>query len=303
MNKIGICYSFWAKGPSMTYEEGVQIIKRTANVGFDVLELFADNLLEMSKQELDGLKKTADDKGVELVYLTTLPCELDVASADAATRHRGIEYVKRMLETIYYLGGKSFGGVNYTSWPLAAPKGVFDKRLFVERSIQSTREIAKTAEDFNIEYNVEVMNRWDGFILTNVQEGVEFVNAVGSPNVLLLLDTTHMCIEEISIEQAIRKAGKKLGHLHVCETNRDLPGKAHLPWNDIAKALSDIGYEGRLVIESFIKPDTEIGRGLNVWRDLSNNTDEEGIDRIAGESLEFLKMTLQQVKSLQYKSL
>ena len=114
-------------------------------------------------------------------------------------------------------------------------------------------------------------------------------NTAGGENVNLLLDTFHMNIEEDNIPEAIRLAGRKLGHLHVGESNRKLPGMGSLPWRDIGRALRDIGYEKGVVMEPFLLQGGEVARDCKVWRDLSGNADEKMLDRYIKESLTFLK--------------
>lgn len=58
-----------------------------------------------------------------------------------------------------------------------------------------------------------------------------------------MLDTFHMNIEETNMADAIRKAGDRLGHLHLGEQNRLVPGKGSLPWAEIGQALRDINYQ------------------------------------------------------------
>ena len=98
-----------------------------------------------------------------------------------------------------------------------------------------------------------------------------------------------MNIEEDNIPEAIRLAGRKLGHLHVGESNRKLPGMGSLPWRDIGRALRDIGYEKGVVMEPFLLQGGVVARDCKVWRDLSGNADEKMLDRYIKESLTFLK--------------
>jgi D-psicose/D-tagatose/L-ribulose 3-epimerase len=120
------------------------------------------------------------------------------------------------------------------------------------------------------------------------------VEAVGSHNLKLLLDTFHMNIEEDSIGGAIVTAGDKLGHFHIGENNRRAPGQAHMPWNEIASALKEIDYQGRVVMEPFVKMGGEMGRDIKVWRDLSSNVDEAQLDADAREALAFIRNKLAQ---------
>ena len=60
-----------------------------------------------------------------------------------------------------------------------------------------------------------------------------------------------MNIEEKNQAAAIRRAGKMLGHLHACGSDRGTPGSDHIDWKGIAAALKRIGYKRDVSIESF----------------------------------------------------
>jgi len=138
------------------------------------------------------------------------------------------------------------------------------------------------ADEIGIQYNIEIVNRFEQFLINTVDEGIEFLKKVGNPNIKLLLDTFHMNIEEDSFQDAIIKAGDKLGHFHIGEANRRPPGKGRLPWDEIFHALNKINYSGRIVMEPFVKMGGEVGRAIFVWRNLfdgnADEMDQEAID-------------------------
>ena len=289
MNKVGIYFAYWTdswKGDFRYY------VDKVARLGFDILEIQPDCLLSMRKTQLGELKKVAQDRGIELTYCIGFPRDKDLASQDATVRRAGIRYARKILDVIHYMDGKILGGINYSAWPGALPDGVTDKRPYLERSIKSIQRVIKTAEDYGITYCLEVVNRFEQFLLNTAAEGVAYVEAVGSPSLKLLLDAFHMNIEEDSIGQAIVTAGDKLGHLHIGETNRKTPGKGHMPWDEIAQALGQINYQGRIVMEPFVKMGGEVGRDIKVWRDLSGGADEARLDRDAKEALAFIRSKL-----------
>jgi D-psicose/D-tagatose/L-ribulose 3-epimerase len=113
------------------------------------------------------------------------------------------------------------------------------------------------------------------------------IKAVGSPALKLHLDTFHMNIEQKNQGDAIRKAGKLLGHFHACGSDRGTPGGDHIDWKNIAKALKAIGYKGDVVIESFTTDVKVIARAAAIWRRIEPTRDE-----IAVKGLNFLKRTL-----------
>lgn len=185
------------------------------------------------------------------------------------------------------IGAKKIVGVMYTYWPNDFSD--LNKDEIWSRGVESVGKMAKTAEELGIEMCLEVVNRFETHILNTCEEGVKFCREVGSPNVKLLLDTFHMNIEEDNIAKAVRCAGNYMGELHVGEGNRKLPGQGALPWGEIGKALQEIGYEGSVVMEPFVKMGGQIGKDIKVWRDLSNGADEEKLSRELADSLAFLK--------------
>ena len=286
MNKLGIYFAYWTKEWKADF---LYYLEKAERLGFDVLEVSAACLGDMPAEKRAELKKAAEDKGIELTYCIGLPADRDPASDDAAIRSKGVEYIKKTLEVIYGMGGRVFGGINYASWPGLPHKGMEDKRPFLERSVASMREVIKSAEDFGILYCVEVVNRFEQFLINTAAEGVAYVEAVRSPNIKLLLDTFHMNIEEDSIKEAIITSGSYLGHFHIGEANRKAPGKGRMPWNEIIGALGEINYQGRLVMEPFVRMGGEVGRDIRVWRDLSGGADEAGLDADASNALHFIR--------------
>lgn len=88
---------------------------------------------------------------------------------------------------------------------------------------------------------------------------------------------------------AIRLAGDKLGHLHLGEQNRRVPGKGSMPWQEIGQALRDINYQGAAVMEPFVMTGGTIGSEIKVWRDLLPDITEEILDKEAKGALEFVR--------------
>jgi D-psicose/D-tagatose/L-ribulose 3-epimerase len=134
-----------------------------------------------------------------------------------------------------------------------------------------------------------VVNRFETHILNTCKEGIDFCKQVDNKNVKILLDTFHMNIEEDNIPDAIRLAGDMLGHLHVGEGNRKLPGEGSLPWGEIGKALRDIGFDKGVVMEPFYFQGGQVGKDIKVWRDLSEGASVAEMDRRIASSLEYLK--------------
>jgi D-psicose/D-tagatose/L-ribulose 3-epimerase len=285
--KFGIVYAYW----SMDWEgEYADTITRAKKCAFDVLEIFTPLLLTLSADRLARLKDCAGEAGVELAFLVGLDKKRDLSSEDAAVRRDGINYVKHILEVIRVLGGRCFSGINYCAW--SNFDGVIDKPRRRANAIGSVKELAKTAEEYGISYNLEVTNRFEQFILNTSREAVDFVNEVGSPAVNILLDAFHMLIEEDSMKEAILLAGNKLGHFHVGTNNRKPPQAGLMAWGQIAEGLKSIGYDKIVTLEPLVRTGGTVATDSKVWRDMTGGADESKMDDDAIKGLSFMKELL-----------
>jgi len=282
MNTVGIHYGYWTQHWD---SEPFQFVKRAQKCGFDILEVNAPKVTRMSDSERDALKGAAADAGLGLTYSIGMTSDMDLISEDAATRKKGVAFLKDVVRAMKQIGGTVMAGINYSSWPRKLLPGE-DKKLLTDRSIEGVREAIKTAEDCDVIFCVEVVNRFEQFMMNTAAEGIAFAQEVGSPNCKILLDTFHMNIEEESIGGSIEEAGTWLGHFHLGETNRRPPGRGRMPWSEIFGALKKINYQGALVMEPFLLPGGEVGRDICVYRDLLGNGD---LDEEATLSVQFVR--------------
>jgi len=96
-----------------------------------------------------------------------------------------------------------------------------------------------------------------------------------------------MNIEERSVGDAIRAAGKRVRQIHTCENDRGAPGSGHVPWQEVAQACRDIGFHGPYVIESFTNKVKSIARAAAIWRNFAPTQ-----DALAQDGLKFLRTLL-----------
>jgi D-psicose/D-tagatose/L-ribulose 3-epimerase len=285
MNPIGIHYGYWTQYWST---EPIEFVGRAKKCGFDVLEINAPKITLMSDKERDTLKAAAEKAGLTLTYSIGLKGDMDLASEDAAIRKKGISFLQDVSRAMKYLGGTIMAGINYGSWPSKLGPNE-DKRVLTDRAVEGVREAIKTAEDCDVLFCVEVVNRFEQFMMNTAAEGIAFAERVGSPNCKLLLDTFHMNIEEDSLRGCLIEAGDWLGHFHLGEPNRRPPGRGRMPWAEVFGALREINYQGAVVMEPFLLPGGDVGRDISVYRDLLGNDD---LDEEASRSVEFVRAEL-----------
>lgn len=283
--KYGIYFAYWENSWDVDFEK---YIEKAKSLGFDVLEIAALGLVHLPKEKLLRLKSLAKAHGIILTAGIGLPKKYDVSSSDETIRLNGIEFMKQVLDAMHTAGIDRIGGTIYSYWPVdySTPPNKEEVR---RNSIKSIKELADYAHQYGIVLLIETLNRFEQFLLNDAEEAIAYVKEIGKPNVKVMLDTFHMNIEEDNIAEAIRSTGEYLGHLHIGEANRKVPGKGSLPWKEIGQALQDIGFEEYVVMEPFVKIGGQVGGDIKVWRDLSDGASDEQLDEQLAQSLAFVK--------------
>lgn len=285
--KYGIYFAYWTKEWGVDYKAYVD---KVAALGFDVLEISCAALsnVYVKDEQLYDLKEYAKEKGLVLTAGYGPTKEQNLCSEDEGTVKKAMGFFKNLLPKLQKMDIKILGGGLYSYWPVDYTKPV-NKEADWERAVRNIRELAKTAQECDVTLGMEVLNRYEGYMLNTCEEALRFVDEVGSDYVKVMLDTFHMNIEEDNIGAAIRLAGNKLGHLHLGEQNRRVPGQGSLPWNEIGQALRDIHYEGAAVMEPFVMRGGTIGKEIKVWRDMVPDLSEGALDKDAKAALQYVR--------------
>lgn len=281
--KFGIYFAYWEKEWEADY---AYYIRKVKQLGFDILEIGCAPLNFYSDKKIEQIRDTAIACDIRLTAGYGPASEHDLSSSDKATVENAKQFYRTLFPRLKRLGIDSIGGGLNSYWPVDYSKPINKQRDW-ENSVKNVREVAVMAQDYGIDFLIECLNRFEGYLTNTALEGVQFCQDVGEKNVKLLLDTFHMNIEEDSFCHAIVTAGSYLGRLHTGEANRKLPGKGRIPWREIGSALKQIGYEGDVVMEPFVMSGGTVGKDIKVWRDLSEKADERILDLEAKKSLDF----------------
>jgi D-psicose/D-tagatose/L-ribulose 3-epimerase len=247
----------------------------------------------MPPARIRELAQAAKDAGIVLTGGYGPKPEENIASPDPQVVRNAFDFWKRTFEVLNRLEISLAGGGLYSYWPVdfSTP---FNKGEDLKRSIEGMRKLAPVAAEYGVTLGMEVLNRFEGYLLNTAAEGLAYVKAVGQENVKLMLDTFHMNIEEDNLIDAIRLAGPWLGHFHIGEPNRRPPRReSRLDWAGIGRALGETGYAGAVVMEPFVLTGGQVGRNIKVWRDLSGGGGPEALDREAAKSVAFIRETFE----------
>lgn len=295
-NNIGLQTAYWS---GTTPELDIhQIIKLTKKANMDTIELKAGDIVPLTFEERAALRKEIEDAGLSItINGTGLRPQRDVSSPDEESHKAGIKHLCHMLDLSKEMGAKLFSGIPYGLWntrPGADDDIAAMKKERRENAIKGLREVARHAEEIDMILCLEIVNRFEQYIVNTVEEGIEICDEINHPNCKLLLDTFHMNIEEDYIPDAIRTASEKgyLGYIHIGESNRKIPNgkkKTNIDWEAIAATIKGIGYDGPLVMESFVLASSSSAKSVSLWREIKDGTNIDGLVADAAAGVKFLK--------------
>jgi D-psicose/D-tagatose/L-ribulose 3-epimerase len=276
-NAIGIHLSFWQTQWS---DDLLPLIGKAKKAGFEIAEF---PLLDPKNLDYQSLKKELDRLDMGASCSTGLGPDTDITHPEPSVREKGLDHLFACLDGAKILGSPILGGVTYAPW------GVFPTDDLAERKkncIQSLKKAAERAEKLGVVICLEVLNRFEGYLINTVEQAADIIQQIGSSHLKIQLDTFHLNIESDNFGDSIRKAGADLRHFHCVANNRKPPGAGHIPWDEVKGALNDIDYNGYLVAETFVNPQGEVGRGLFIWRSLADE-----LDLTAKQAADFIRRT------------
>lgn len=273
--RFGVHSRLWTTAWSNT---DLDLIDHAKALGYSVLEI---SLLNLAGIDAPAIRRRAERAGIELIATTGLTPDKSLATPDRAMRERTVAYLKAATEEARTMGARLFGGMLYAvPGKFTGKKPSADELRWI---VAGLSEVAVFARGFDVSLAVEPVNRYETYLLNTAAQAQAAVDAIGQPNVGLLLDTYHMNIEERGIPATIRRHAASLRHLHLNESDRGMLGGGHIDWPGLFAALKEIGYMGVGSIETFGAPSSEIPTITCIWRDLFPSPDV-----LAGDGLAFL---------------
>ena len=267
--------------------ENTRLFRQFKAWGFDGVEIAIENPTDI---DAAFVRAQLDRHGLVCTSVCAcFPPSRDLRGTKAQQRATIIS-LKRLVDIAGVLGTDIIMGPLYsaTGRADAVPADEYKRQWQTVRGHLKT--ICAYAEANGKIICLEPLNRFETDFLNTVEQGLQMIREVKSPVLKLLLDTFHMNIEEKNPADAIRRAGKHVGHIHASASDRGTPGNDHVDWRGVAQALRDIKYDGAVVIESFTQDVKVIARAAAIWRKIEPRRDD-----IASKGLVFLKRLLNNV--------
>ena len=186
-------------------------------------------------------------------------------SDDPTARRAGVDDLKRLVDGAVVLGAEVLSGPFHQ--PLAQFSGTGPTDREKAALVEAHRAMADHAAGA-VRLAIEPLNRFECYALNTCDQAAALVADVNRPGYGYLYDTFHAHIEERDPTDAIQRTGAAIGHVHISENDRGIPGTGQVDFNATARALRSVGYDGWLVVEAFGQALPDLAAATRIWRPL-----------------------------------
>jgi D-psicose/D-tagatose/L-ribulose 3-epimerase len=267
--KLGVNTWVWAS--PLDDEALARLAPQIREWGFDGIELPVESPGDWDPERAVGLLKGL---GLDATVVLVMGPGRELVAATPEVVAATQDYLRRVVDAAAVVGSPVIAGPAYASvgrtWRI-------EDRAAVYRELRANlRPVAEYAAERGVTVAVEPLNRYETSLINTVDQALEALD--GLEGAALALDVYHMNIEETDIAAAIGRAAGRIGHVQVSANDRGAPGRDHLPWPAILRALDEAGYAGPLVIESFTAHNATIATAASIWRPLAPTQDAIAVD-------------------------
>ena len=231
--------------------EGLAAACRTAaELGFDAVEIFPESAEAFPVAELSRLLA---EHGLTVAAVGTgagwVKHKLHLCHADAGVRAAAQEFIGEIIDVAGQFGAPAIIGSMQGRYEGDLPR---DKALDHLASALDVLGARAAGQGQVLLY--EPLNRYETNLFNRQGDAAAWLESRGLLPVRLLCDLFHMNIEELDVAAALAAAGRRVGHVHWADSNRQAMGLGHTDPEPIVAALRGIGYEGFLSAEVFPLP-------------------------------------------------
>jgi D-psicose/D-tagatose/L-ribulose 3-epimerase len=274
--KYGINLYLWA---DHMHDGLMPVLERLKKIGYDGVEV---PIFDLDTAQWTMWAKRLDELGLERTANTVIAPEHNPLSADPKTREAAYRHMQGVVDCCAAVGSSILCGPHQVALGVFTGKGATEEEW--KRSVDHLHRVAEYAATANVILAEEVVNRFELYHVNTLDQGIRLIDEVEHPNCRIHLDTFHAHIEEKNTAAAIRRAGRRIAHVHISENDRGVPGTGSVAWGPTFDALREVGYDSWLTVEAFGNFLPNLAAATKIWRPLFAS--EEGL---ATDAYAFLK--------------
>ena len=254
----------------------LDVIQHAGALGYHGIEMapftLGNDMYALSSDRLKEINRCANDAGVEIIglhWLFVKPEGLHLTSPDKRIRDKTKDFFRVLIEMNVHLGGRvlTLGSPKQRSF---APDESYNTA--VKRAVEFFKDLSDDLESTGTIVGLEPLEEETTNFMTDTAATCKIVEAIGSANVGITLDTHYLRWEiakrKMSIKDIFKLAGHHLMHLHIQDDNRKAPGIGTYDFSEFVEAVKEINWA------HFVSMETSIGKTADQGRE----TAEKGID-------------------------
>ena len=223
-----------------SWDEFDQDLACMKQLGYDAVECQISEPDDIDEAQLSRSLEAVDYHLVAFQtgtsYYTRGNC---LSSPDAQVRQRTVDLLKRFVDF-----SRRFGSIIVFGSLQGRASDEPDHTTGRERILAAMKTVADYATAKGAVIAFEPVNHLETAYHNTIDSVTTLVRDFQQPGLQMMIDTFHMNIEETSLTDCLPGIQDILKHVHVSETNRDVPGRGHLATADFFQKLNDIGYDG-----------------------------------------------------------
>jgi D-psicose/D-tagatose/L-ribulose 3-epimerase len=279
--KIGMNLLLWATHVTEKHYPHLEKIKST---GFDGVEV---PIFEGDDAHYRKLRTKLDELQLKTSTVAVATPEASAISPDPAIRKAARERLQKIVRQSAILGADVLCGPFHQALGVFSGTGPTEEEF--KHAAEVHRAVAEEAQREGVVLAIESLNRFECYFLNTMAATAAYVRRVDHPNFKALFDTFHANIEEENLPKAFSENAAEIAHVHVSNNDRGVPGRGHIDFRSVFRAIKSSGYDGWLTIEAFGRALPELVEPTRVWRDFFKRPDD-----VVTEGYEFIRETWKQ---------
>lgn len=237
--------------PLLLEGDFIKSMETAKKLGFDAVEIHTPSPEELNIAELTMVRERLDMQigtiGTGMLYSKY---GLYLMDQNEERRNRLLGLVKGYIDTAAQLNSRVTIGSIKGNFPKDG-----DRNKYILTLGDSLQAVSEYAVQKGVIVLLEATNRFENNVLNTGKDLYQIITKFQLKNIMALMDSFHINIEESSVENCLADTHEYLGYIHFGDNTRCYPGSGAFDFDKFCKSIIDIGYDGILSVECFPQPD------------------------------------------------
>lgn len=253
--KLGLCTMIY-----LDYVILEEAIRRTAQAGFDGIDLWADSPhldpLRKDSAARKSIKKQIADAGLE-------PCALSVNGGSLARRYNfsyskdwvrqeTLDYYKLCVDLAAEMGCPRINMISGHMMADSTAEQVWKWNL------EGMRKVSEYAGKNKVTMCLHTLTPSESRMIVTLDDALRMHQQINLPGCRIMIDTADQHITDPDLTTAVQKVAKLLDYVHVSDNDgtglglvHRIPGHGTVNWKLFISALRDAGYKGYITAQIY----------------------------------------------------